>query len=258
MIRFSHTRTVTGAAHHNWSIFGSRGPCLAPEDDGGGSAAPAPLPSGDSTAAPAPAPAEIAFTPEQQAVINKLVGQARQEGRNAATKAPSAPVVAPQPAAPAPEQKMTIESLAATLAETQLRARFDKRAAKRGIDDDAADDLFELYKAHKPTDDENWFTEREKRLGLKQVLVPPQQPSTPTTASVPVVPSAAPISDRGSPAPNGATGWKYEIVTNPMSMSAGSRSAMDAELGVEKARKQRLDAARAQAERLQVVINPRG
>lgn len=264
MIRFHRQRTVTGAAHTNWSMFGARGPCLAPEDPPGGSPAPTPSPGGDPPApapnpAPTPSPADVVFTPEQQAVINKLVGQARQEGRNAAQAAkPPAPAPAPAPA-PQPEPKMTLESLAQRLAETELRARFDKRALKRGYDDDAADDLFELYKVQKPTDDEQWFAEREKRLGLKPVTTatpPATQP--PTTLVAPTVPNTAPISDRGAPTPNGVNGWQYELSTNPMNMSPGNKAAMNLELGEEVARKRRLAAAQAQAQRMTVVINPRG
>ena len=43
-----------------------------------------------------------------------------------------------------------------------------------------------------------------------------------------------------------ATDWlrvAQELAQNPLKMSAGARQAMDAELGVEKARKQRIDAA---------------
>jgi hypothetical protein len=209
-------------------MFGARGPCLIGADEGGsGAAPPAPAPAGDPPApipAPAPAPVEIVFTPEQQAHINKLVGQARQEGRNAAVKQTPAPVAAQPPAPPAPPEKITIESLAAQLAETQLRARFDKRALKRGLDEDASDDLFELYKAQKPSDDEQWFSERERRLGLKQSSTSStSQPSTPATPSVPVVPNTAPISDRGSPAPNGAVGWRFEL-NNPIGMSSAARA----------------------------------
>lgn len=235
-------------------MFGARGPCLSPEDPGGG-APPAPPPGGDPPApSPAPVPAEITFTPEQQAVINKLVGQARVEGRNAATRAPvPVPVVTPV-IAPQPEQKLTLEDIARELAETKMRARFDKQALRRGFSDDAADDLFDLYKAHKPTDDENWFTEREKRLVLKQPATQPTTtPSIPVTTPPVTVPSTAPISDRGAATPNGAIGWRFEM-GNPIGMSAAARAQMDAELGPDAARKQRLAAAQAQAQTMRVTI----
>lgn len=244
-------------------MFGARGPLLEGADGGGsGAAPPAPAPAGDPPApppAPAPAPAsgEITFTPEQQALVNKLVGKAREEGRSAAKATTPAPAQAPTP--PSAPEKVTIESLAAQLAETQLRARFDKRAAKRGLDDDAAEDLFELYKAQKPTDDENWFAEREKRLGLKKQssTSPPSQPSTPIQPVV-VTPSAAPISDRGSPAPAQPVGWRLELAQNPLKMSQGARAAMDAELGVEKARRQRIEAAQRVAETTPVRFTNQG
>lgn len=239
-------------------MFGSRGILRAPEGDGSGGAAPTPPPGGDPTPAPAPAPApaptEVVFTPEQQAVINKLVGQARVEGRNAATKAQPAPQPSAPPPAPA-EQKLTLEDIARELAETKARARFDKQALRRGLSDDAADDLFELYKVQKPTDDENWFTEREKRLGLKQPATQPQ-PSTTTTAPAQPQPSGPPLSDKGSPAPGGVVNWEREYAENPGFMSAAARAAMDAKYGHEKARRMRIEAVNApggQAERLRVV-----
>jgi hypothetical protein len=253
MFRFHRSKPVTGAAHTNWSMFGSRGPLLAPEGDSPGGAAPAPAPAGDPPTpapSPAPAPAEIVFTPEQQAVINKLVGQARVEGRNAAVKAPAPPAPVPSPP---PEPKLTLEQIATELAETKMRARFDKQALRRGFDDAAADDLFDLYRVQKPADDETWFAEREKRLGLKR----PAQPSTPAAPEVTLVPNTAPISDRGSPAPAGAVGWKFEM-NNPVGMSKAARDQMDAELGREKAVKMRLEASREQASRLRVTVKPQG
>jgi hypothetical protein len=110
-------------------------------------------------------------------------------------------------------------------------------------------------KAEKPGDVSTWTAEYLADMGLVRTNAEPQ--TTTTTQTVAVTPSAAPISDRGTPAPNGVTGWRYEIATNPMGMSASSRAAMNAELGEEKARKQRLDASRDQAQRMQVVI-PRG
>ena len=41
-------------------------------------------------------------------------------------------------------------------------------------------------------------------------------------------------------------------------MSSAARAQMDAELGVEKARRMRLDAARTQAAQLKVAIGPKG
>src|SRR5690242_7691668 len=102
MIRFPRSRTVTGAAHTTWSMFGARGPLLEGADGGGsGAAPPAPPPGGDPPApppAPTPAPGEITFTPEQQQLVNKLVGKAREEGRSAAKATPPPP--APAPIAP--------------------------------------------------------------------------------------------------------------------------------------------------------------
>jgi hypothetical protein len=45
-------------------------------------------------------------------------------------------------------------------------------------------------------------------------------------------------------------------MTNPIGMSPQARAQMDAELGVEKARKMRLEAARGQAEQMRVTTKP--
>lgn len=235
-------------------------PGQEPVSGAGETPAPTPSPGGNPTQAPNPAPSEIVFTPEQQAVINKLVGQARQEGRTAA-QAAKPPVSAPVPTpAPQPEPKITLEDIARELAETKMRARFDKHALRRGLSDEAADDLFDLYRVQKPSDDEQWFGEREKRLGLKQPpSTPPASQTTTTAPVVQVVANTAPISDHGAPAQQGSIGWRYALAHRPMSMTKAEIAQMDAEIGdPDKARKQRLTAANAQAQNLRVVVKPTG
>lgn len=179
---------------------------------------------------------------------NALFANARKAGMLGKEK----PAEKSEPAPSAPQPAVITESdLDARLEQERVITRAQ---VEHKLSDPAVKRLKAALRADRPEDVSAWTATYLADLGLVRT----SEPSTTATATVSVVPSAAPISDRGSPAPNGAAGWRYEIVTNPMSMSAGSRSAMDAELGVEKARKQRLDAARTQAERLSVVINPRG
>lgn len=185
--------------------------------------------------------------------MDKLVGKARQEGRDAASKKTPAPAPSHDGGASTVVEEVTLKSIQAELAETKLRARFDKRAAKLGIDDDASEDLFELYRAQKPSDDSEWFEKKMKTFGIKQPAA--------TTATITTTAQAGqqtpPISDKGSPAPGNASDWEREFAENPIGMSPAARQRMDAKHGVEKARKMRLEAANAQAERIKVT-KPQG
>jgi hypothetical protein len=54
-------------------------------------------------------------------------------------------------------------------------------------------------------------------------------------------------------APTGAnTDWKRELAESPYNMSAAARTAMDAELGVEKARRMRVEAGQSRAHQIKV------
>jgi hypothetical protein len=91
-------------------------------------------------------------------------------------------------------------------------------------------------------------------LGLVKAPTAPQQAQAP---AIPFAPAQAPISDKGSPAPGGVLDWEREYAENPIGMSPAARQRMDAKYGVEKARAMRLEAARAQAERIKVT-RPQG
>jgi hypothetical protein len=97
------------------------------------------------------------------------------------------------------------------------------------------------------------FVSRAGWLSQAEAPKAPPAPSTPVPP-VAVTPSAAPISDRGSPAPAQPVGWRLELAQNPLKMSQGARAAMDAELGPDKARRQRIEAAQRVAETVPVRI----
>lgn len=90
-------------------------------------------------------------------------------------------------------------------------------------------------------------------LGLVKTT-PPAPTNTQSQSPVqPVTQHQPPISDKGSPSPGQFTpNWKLELGQNPIGMSAAARTAMDAELGVDKARRMRLEASREQTERIKV------
>lgn len=91
-------------------------------------------------------------------------------------------------------------------------------------------------------------------LGLAKAPTSTAQPQVTTT----VQPSnAQPASDKGSPAPGGVLDWEREFAENPIGMSSAARQRMDAKHGAEKARRMRIEAAQAQAERIRVT-RPQG
>jgi hypothetical protein len=230
---------------------------LMTEADGspGGGAAPAsPAEPPAEPAAPAPAPVTVDQVKSLMAETlngfkNAMFADMRKAGVLGKEK-PAEPSSTPSPSAVAPA------STGLTEADLETRLEQERVITKAQVENKLTDAQVKRMKsalrAEKPDDVSTWTTSYLADLGLVRT-----EPATPTPPTVPAVPNAAPISDRGSPAPNGAVGWKYEL-SNPMGMSSAARAQMDAELGAEKARKMRLEAAQAQAARMQVVINPRG
>jgi hypothetical protein len=92
-------------------------------------------------------------------------------------------------------------------------------------------------------------------LGLVKAAQPATAPQPPSPQIQPGSP--VPTSDKGSPAPGGVLDWEREYAENPIGMSPAARQRMDAKYGAEKARAMRLEAARAQAERIRVT-KPQG
>lgn len=120
------------------------------------------------------------FTQEE---VNRLTAKAREEGRQRAAKAPTGN--------DAGGESLSLKEIQDRLAESELRRGFDRRAMKLGIDDDAADDLFDLYKAQKPQDPQAWFDAKASRFGLKaNVSTNPTNPQS--NAPAQAAPAAAP------------------------------------------------------------------
>lgn len=161
-----------------------------------------------------------------------------------------------EPATPAAAP--TSAPQAGALTEAELDARLEQERVitraqvENKLSDAAVKRMKSALRAEKPDDVGDWVTSYLADLGLARTT---STETPPTPPAVPAVPNTAPISDRGSPAPAGAVGWRYEL-TNPIGMSAAARAQMDAELGVEKARKMRLEAARNQAANLKVKFGP--
>jgi len=185
-----------------------------------------------------------------KAFENGLFANARKAGLLGKDKsAPDSSATPPASAAAPASTGLTEADLEARLEQERVITRVQ---VENKLSDAAVKRLKSAMRAEKPDDVSSWTSAYLADLGLVR------QAESPTPApSAPVVPNVAPISDRGSPAPNGAVGWRYEL-NNPIGMSAAARAQMDAELGVEKARRMRLDAARNQASTLKVAFGPKG
>jgi len=223
-----------------------------------GNGAPAAPPAQAEPPATPAAPAPSAVSLDQvKAVVGEMLGGFKNEFFANARKAgllkkeESAPPATPSAAAAAPSS-LSVDDVKAMIARENAIARI---SAEHKLKPEAEKRLRDAVEFSKPDDALGYCTSFVTDLGLVRTNT---EPSTTTTQTVAVVPNAAPISDRGSPTPNGVAGWKYELSTNPQNMSKGSIAAMDAELTPEVARKRRLEAAREWAQNTRVVINPRG
>src|SRR3990167_7970610 len=108
-----------------------------------------------------------------QEEVNRIAASAREDGRKSALKTPSSGQPPPAAAAPAPvpppaptvtgndeSERVTLKQLKERLDESEMRREFDKRASKRGIDDTVSEELFEIYKAQKPSNADEWFEKK--------------------------------------------------------------------------------------------------
>lgn len=154
-----------------------------------------------------------------------------------------------KPAAAAPVTGLTEADLEARLEQERVLTRAQ---LEHKLSDAAVKRMKAALKADRPDDVASWTSSYLADLGLVRTDTQPA-----VTPAAPAAPSVAPISDRGAPAPAGAVGWRYEL-NNPIGMSSAARAQMDAELGEEKARKMRLEAARKQAANLRVTFGPQG
>jgi hypothetical protein len=225
------------------------------EEDGspGGGAAPLaqPAPIADQ---PAPESAPNVTPDQVKSWIGEALGGFKNEffanARRAGLLGKEKPTAETPPSAAPAMTGLTEADLEARLEQERVITRVQ---VEHKLPDSAVKRMKNALKAERPEDVSAWTSSYLADLGLARTT----EPSTPPAAHIPVVPNAAPISDRGSPAPNGSVGWRYEL-SNPIGMSAAARAQMDAELGVEKARKMRLEAARNQAGNLRVAFGPKG
>lgn len=200
--------------------------------------------------------------------VNRIAAEAREQGRKSAHKGqPVLAVVPPAPAAQPSGQppvgddggRVTLRQLQEQLDEEKMRRAFDKRATRRGLSDEQADDLFESFKAQRPSDADAWFDKKSLLYGFGKPgsgssTPPAAPPAAPTTAAAPVQSTTPPISDKGAPSPGGVTAWQRELSENPLGMSPAAVTAMMSELGADAARKKIVEAGMRQAERIRLSV----
>jgi hypothetical protein len=123
------------------------------------------------------APAKVTFSPEQQAEINRIAANAREEGRKSAQNGTNRPQPQPQPnnGEGGGKKTMSLEELQAKYEESEARRVFDRHAIKLNLPDAASDKLFKLYRADAPSDATAWFTETVETFGFGKGNVNPNQ-----------------------------------------------------------------------------------
>jgi hypothetical protein len=182
-----------------------RGPLLAPEDAASGAAGGSS--GGDGTSTPTNPPAGATTTTSEsgtapgagsekmlpQSQVNALVAAARREGAEKAQReSQQSQVTTQQPKPSAPKSADDrLSALEAELEATKQRGAFDKHAAKLGIADDLAEDLFELAKTQRPQDLGTWLATKAERFGAKPA--PAASTSISTTASTTVTATEKPV-----------------------------------------------------------------
>lgn len=168
--------------------------------------------------APAETPPQAVSTAKvfTQEEVNRIAANAREDGRKSALKTPTAtpaiatPAPAPQaPASEAEQERVTLKQLKERLDESEMRRAFDKRAAKRGLDEPIADELFEIFKVQRPSDTDDWFEKKSALFGFK----PPGTPAAPTAATPPAPATPAAPVPVPATAPNAPSGPVNPVAT---------------------------------------------
>ncbi len=142
-----------------------------------------------------PPAADKLFTQED---ANRIAAKAREEGRRSAAKEREQQPVKPPETKVDDGEKLTLKELKAQLDETKRRADFEKKTRKYALDDEGADDFYDLYKAQNPSEPD-WFDKKAK-LFVKPTITPPV-PASPVTATAateaPKSPPTAPSAPSG-------------------------------------------------------------
>jgi hypothetical protein len=158
-----------------------------------------------------------------QSEVNRLIANARREGRESALKKPVAtaaqqPTTSPQVATPATGNDL-IAQMQARLEEMDMRLKFVPLAAKAGMDDALTDDMFDLFKLQRPEDPAGWIASKAQKFGIGRKSESAPILSPVQTTQQPAQPAAAPrpnISDRGSASPVDTRDSEGVVHTRPL------------------------------------------
>jgi hypothetical protein len=162
--------------------FFFRGPLLSPEDAGGGGGAGAAA-SGSEGGAGSSSSANASTSNGGERTFTQAQVDAIVQERLARAQKPKATQQPTQTQAEPAGETLSLRSLQAQLDEERQRRQFDRRASKLGLDESAADDLYDLYRAQKPSAEQQdtWFAEKAKRFGAGQQSTSQQQNSNAAT-----------------------------------------------------------------------------
>jgi len=181
---------------------------------------------------------------------NGIFADLRRDGAFKKDKPTEQPAAATATSAPA--AGLSVADVEAMLERERVIA---SRAAKHDLNDNV---VRRMKSALQGVEASRFAAEADSFLSdLGLVKAPTAQPAATTQPAQPQPSNPQPLSDKGPPAPNHHSPWKLEFQENPIGMSVAARRAMDAELGADKARSMRLDAARQRAEGIRVT-RPQG
>lgn len=248
----------TGAAHIGFSMFGARGPVLAPEDAGAsGGTGQQQQPAAPPQPTPAPAPT---ITPEIQALIDAAVTTAK----NAAFADARRTFEGKQKPKSEPKQEPPNADDASSL--LALRDGFDDATAELKLTKGQRQLLREAVMTKRPSEVDGFVTDYVTRAGW--ITEPVKEPAT--VALAPKPPAAArPLSDLGSPAGTPAerasdvTKWTSEDVERYYQSKGGTvRRGADGSLDFNLATNSKIhrelrEMARQKLANVRVLLGPR-
>jgi len=249
----------TGAAHHSWWMFGARGPCLAPEPEGGGS------PSGSGGGDDPPDPGDDpppGDKPDGKAAGEKLFTQAdmdravkerldreRRSSQRQKTSSDKKPESKSSKAETDPRLIYEFQDeLESVLDETGLKP---SPGLKRRMRD--------AYVSDRPDDPTSWIKSWLDDAGLKKPAPPPDNNKQAKADDVadPKKGSAPPISDKGPPAPGGARDVDALLLERPLELSDGDIERLQLKHGPDKANTLIREHVNASLRRMKLIADPR-
>lgn len=207
---------------------------------------PDPIPNNDpantGTGQPDPAgnadPKERLFTQDE---VNAIVAKRVKETRG--TQRQTAPSDSPKPGTKA-DAMAELEAYKAEVESMRMRQRFDRLALKAGLDDDQADDLFELFQAQKPDDAAAWLEQKAKRFGFAKANTTPPKDQTTASDKAKTGATTPPISDKGTAAP-GVRDYEQISLERPNELTADDIARIQEKEGFHKANLQIRDRVNA-------------